>query len=192
MHDEECVPSDLMRQSTCASQNAETASRLVTFKGNTLPWLAGRYGGRAVLSALVYAIITTTSTNAILVAPIEIYVHKPAELSFASVRASLMRVVPLCLNSNPSLIPLSCMTPDMPVRLKGKVDAAANESPDDRDPDDVSFWSEQQAKRICSAIEQVFGVEYAPEVVVADANLSTLARRILLSKEILLDPDAGA
>ncbi|KAJ7203599.1 phospholipid methyltransferase-domain-containing protein [Mycena pura] len=183
VHDEEWdgdVPSDLMRQSAGASQDAETASGLVTFKGNTLPWLAGRYeiryhhDGKYNVTALV--------------APIEIYVDKPTELSFASVRANLMRVVPLCLDSDPSLIPLSCMTPDMPAtpRLKGKVDdAAADESPDDRDPDDFSFWSEQQAKRICSAIEQVFGVEYAPEVVVADANLSALARRILLSKEIL-------
>jgi phosphatidylethanolamine N-methyltransferase len=53
------------------------------------------------------------------------------------------------------------------------------------DPDDFTFWEEEQAKRICLAIEQVFGVEYAPEVVVADANLTALANRILLSKEIL-------
>ncbi|KAG6862958.1 phosphatidylethanolamine N-methyltransferase, partial [Blastosporella zonata] len=55
----------------------------------------------------------------------------------------------------------------------------------DRDPDDFSFWSEKQAKRICAAIQQAFDVEYVPEVVVADANLSALANRILLSKEIL-------
>jgi phosphatidylethanolamine N-methyltransferase len=56
---------------------------------------------------------------------------------------------------------------------------------DDGDPDDFTFWEEEQAKRISLAIEQVFGVEYAPEVVVADANLTALANRILLSKEIL-------
>jgi phosphatidylethanolamine N-methyltransferase len=56
---------------------------------------------------------------------------------------------------------------------------------DDGDPDDFTFWEEQQAKRICFAIEQIFGVEYAPEVIVADANLTALANRILLSKEIL-------
>lgn len=52
------------------------------------------------------------------------------------------------------------------------------------DPDDFSFWSELQAKRICSAIHQAFDVEYAPEVVLADANLSALANRILLSKQL--------
>jgi len=61
------------------------------------------------------------------------------------------------------------------------------DSSEDRDPDDFSFWSERQAKRICTAIKQTFDVEYAPEVVVADANLTALANRILVSKEILSD-----
>jgi phosphatidylethanolamine N-methyltransferase len=56
---------------------------------------------------------------------------------------------------------------------------------EDRDPDDFTFWSERQAKRICAAIKQVFDVDYAPEVVVADANLTALANRILASKELL-------
>jgi len=56
---------------------------------------------------------------------------------------------------------------------------------EDRDPDDFSFWSERQAERICAAIKQIFDVDYVPEVVVADANLTTLTNRILLSKEIL-------
>jgi phosphatidylethanolamine N-methyltransferase len=87
-----------------------------------------------------------------------------------------MHIVTLCLDSDPSLIPLSCKTPEM------EEDASLS---DGRDPDDFRFWSERQAKRICSAIEQAFDVEYAPEVIVADANLSALANRILLSKEIL-------
>jgi phosphatidylethanolamine N-methyltransferase len=135
-----------------------------------------------------------------LVAPIEIYgssltflwrsdlltcvvVEKPTELTFQAIRENLMRVVPLCLDSDPSLIPLSCKMPVTP-RPDG-VSQQDDDSPDDRDPDDFTFWSERQARRICSAIKQTFDVEYAPEVVVADANLSSLARRILLSKEIL-------
>lgn len=107
-------------------------------------------------------------------------VEKPSELDFSSVRQSLMHIVPLCLDSDPSLIPLSCKAPSTPTP-----DAPATEEPELRDPDDFSFWSERQAKRICSAIKQAFDVEYAPEVVVADANLSALAHRILVSKEIL-------
>jgi phosphatidylethanolamine N-methyltransferase len=105
-------------------------------------------------------------------------VDKPPAVDFDSIRHSLMRIVPLCLDSDPSLIPLSCWTPEMQESL---------DSGEDRDPDDFSFWSERQAKRICTAIKQTFDVEYAPEVVVADANLSALANRILVSKEILSD-----
>jgi phosphatidylethanolamine N-methyltransferase len=98
-------------------------------------------------------------------------------LDFSSVRKTLMHIVTLCLDSDPSLIPLSCKTPEM------EEDFTLSE--DGRDPDDFMFCSERQAKRICSAIEQAFDVEYAPEVIVADANLTALANRILLSKEIL-------
>ena len=100
--------------------------------------------------------------------------EKPRTLDFASVRESLMHIVPLCLDSDPSLIPQSCKAhgPDA--------------SPEDgRDPDDFRFWSERQAKRISLAIEQAFDVELTPEVIVADANVGALANRILVSKELL-------
>ena len=134
-------------------------------------------------------------------------VEKPSELTFETVRESLMRVVPLCLDSDPSLIPLTCKraasgsfsTTLQPSQASESSDSEtkansglgadngleADVDPDERDPDDFSFWSEKQAERICGAIKQAFGVEYAPEVVVADANLTTLANRILLSKEML-------
>ena len=87
-----------------------------------------------------------------------------------------MHVVPLCLEFDPSLMPISCK----PSPTEG--DDADTE---DRDPDDFAFWTERQAMRICVAIKQIFDVDYAPEVVVADANLTALANRILVSKEIL-------
>ena len=97
-----------------------------------------------------------------------------------------MMIVPLCLDSDPSLVPLSCKVPSQdnagpPLAS----DASADETDDENRNDDFSFWSEQQAKRISTAIKQIFDVEYAPEVIVADANLMTLAKRILVSKEIL-------
>lgn len=60
-----------------------------------------------------------------------------------------------------------------------------DETDDENRNDDFSFWSEQQAKRISTSIKQIFDVEYAPEVIVADANLMALAKRILVSKEML-------
>ncbi|KAF9559021.1 phosphatidylethanolamine N-methyltransferase [Agrocybe pediades] len=136
----------------------------ITFKGNTLPWLVGRYEVRYHHDGK-YNVMSMDG-------PIEIYVDKPADVNFTTVRESLKRIVPLCLDNDPNLIPLSCKAPK-------------ESSTDDRDPDDFSFWSERQAKRICAAIKQIFDVEYAPEVIVADANLTTLANRILVSKEIL-------
>ena len=102
-------------------------------------------------------------------------------LDFISVRECLARIVPLCLDSDPYLMPLSCGG----TQELGDTDSAVT-----RDADDFSFWSERQAKRICSAIEQAFGVEYAPEVVMGDANLTALANRILVSKQMLVVLDS--
>lgn len=84
-----------------------------------------------------------------------------------------MRVVPLCLDSDPSLVPL--------VSQPG-VDFS--EIYDNHDPEDFSFWSENQAKRISNAIKQGLDVDYSPELVVADANIGVLANRIIASKDI--------
>ena len=102
-----------------------------------------------------------------------------------------MRIVPLCLDSDPSLVPLSCKVEKTPSQdnaglpLPSASDIAPDEADDEYRNDDFSFWSERQAKRISTAIKQIFDVEYAPEVIVADANLMALAKRILVSKEIL-------
>jgi len=122
-------------------------------------------------------------------------VDQPDYLDISSIRQSLMRVVPLCLDSDPSLIPLSCKATTFSAKAAQLslptvgTDLPPNNPDDlnteDKDPDDFSFWSERQAKRICMVIKQMFDVEYAPEVIVADANLTALANRILLSREIL-------
>lgn len=106
-----------------------------------------------------------------------------------------MHIVPLCLDSDPSLIPLSCKPVSTPRSEfqgnAGETDIHPSQNQqqereqDERDPDDFRFWSERQAKRISTAINQAFGVELKPEVILADANLSTLANRILISKELL-------
>lgn len=90
-------------------------------------------------------------------------------------RACLLRIVSLCLDGDASLVPLAAQE-DQPV---------TNEEENTRDPDDFRFWSERQARRIAGTVREAFGVEYAPEVVMADANVSALANRILVSKELL-------
>ncbi|KAG6890127.1 hypothetical protein C0995_011420 [Termitomyces sp. Mi166 len=184
-----------------SSKTPKETSGTVTFKGDTLPWLVGTYEVRYHHNEK-YNVMSMDG-------PLEIFVDKPTELNFESVRETLMHVVPLCLDSDPSLIPPSCkaLQTSGPVHAVPRNLAGTTSTDDlnggsgggaedptggstidddpDKNPDDFSFWSEKQAKRICGAIQQLFDVEYVPEVVVADANLSALANRILLSKEIL-------
>ncbi|PPQ99600.1 hypothetical protein CVT24_005176 [Panaeolus cyanescens] len=209
VHDEEWdgdVPVGLTRMPPLDAEKGT-----VTFKGNTLPWLAGRYEVRYHHDGK-YNVMSMDG-------PIEIYVDRPTEINFPSIRKTLMKIVPLCLDSDPSLIPASCKpvsrtlagpssTPEHPSDdnhvdhddddLSAITDADCTPTIVDsdsgqeiRDPDDFNFWNERQAKRICAAVMQVFGVEVSPEVVVADANLSALARRILASKELLGNGSLG-
>jgi len=145
----------------------DSDSGQIVFAGENLPWKVGKYEIRYHHDGK-YNVMA-------LEGPIEVYVDKPETMDFAAIRMCLKRIVPLCLDSDPSLIPLSCLT----------TDEWADEDDRGRDPDDFRFWSERQAKKISMAVEQSFGVEYATEVVVADANLTALANRILVSKEIL-------
>lgn len=95
--------------------------------------------------------------------------------------------MPLCLDSDPSLIPASCKADLYPSEEEGssREPLDPEQESEDRDPDDFTFWSERQAKRISAAIKQIFDVDYAPEVIVADANLTTLTNRILAYTELL-------
>ena len=95
--------------------------------------------------------------------------------------------MPLCLDSDPSLIPASCKTDLLPSegQSPSREPLDPEQDSEDRDPDDFTFWSERQAKRISAAIKQIFDVDYAPEVIVADANLTTLSNRILAYTELL-------
>ncbi|KAJ3537122.1 hypothetical protein NM688_g6733 [Phlebia brevispora] len=139
------------------------------FQAGKLPWRTGRYEIRYHHDGK-YNVMS-------LAGPIEIFVDKPSTMDFPSVRSSLARIVTLCLDSDPSLVPLSC-----------KPASEGNETETlGRDPDDFRFWSERQAKRISVAIQQAFGVELTPEVVIADANLSGLANRILISRDLFSD-----
>ncbi|KAG8991267.1 phosphatidylethanolamine N-methyltransferase [Tulasnella sp. JGI-2019a] len=154
----------------------------VRFGGSRLPWQTGKYeiryhhdGKYNVMSSL---------------GPLEIYVEKPASLEFDSVRSTLMKMVVLCLDSDPSLIPTSA-APGSANSSTERSHSASSDSSDTssssdlRDGDDFRFWSERQAKRIAVAIEEAFDVEYAPEVIIGDANVSSLANRILASRQIL-------
>ncbi|KAG9308709.1 phospholipid methyltransferase-domain-containing protein [Chiua virens] len=169
VHNEEWDGDVPLDNTSATSRGPDAQTGTVFFQGPTLPWTIGRYevryhhdGKHNVLG---------------IDGPLEIYVNKPTSLDFMSIRTCLADMIPLCLDNDPALIPLSCGG-----TRHSNVDAD-DEPPN---PDDFSFWSERQAKRICTAVEQAFNVEYVPEVVVADANLTRLANRILVSKQLLV------
>ncbi|KAH7924203.1 hypothetical protein BV22DRAFT_1196127 [Leucogyrophana mollusca] len=171
VHDEEWDGDVPLGTSRLASRGKEPDTGSILFEGSTLPWSVGRYEIRYHHDGK-YNVLGLDG-------PFEVYVNRPAVLDFTSVRNCLTHIVPLCLDSDPSLIPLSC----------GGIEESRSDAEsvgETRDPDDFSFWYERQAKRICSAIKEAFDVEYAPEVIMADANLTTLANRILVSKELLV------
>lgn len=135
----------------------------VVLKGEKLPWVAGLYEIRYHHDGK-YNVLSTVD--------IEVFADEIPTFTLEAVRNTLKRLVVYALDEDPSLIPISCQTQP----TEGTTDG--------RDPDDFNFWSEKQAKLLAKGIEQVFGVEYSPEVIVADANISALANRILVSKEI--------
>ncbi|ELU40221.1 phosphatidylethanolamine N-methyltransferase [Rhizoctonia solani AG-1 IA] len=135
----------------------------VTFQKDQLPWQVGKYELRYHHDGK-YNVMSIAG-------PIEIYV-----------RQTLLCIVTLCLDSDPSLVPLSAGI------------SPASQDPASRitqpsglrsDPDDFRFWSERQAKRITSAVHAAFGVEYSPEVIVADANVTALSNRVVNSLKLL-------
>ncbi|KIJ61193.1 hypothetical protein HYDPIDRAFT_183320 [Hydnomerulius pinastri MD-312] len=174
VHDEEWDGDVPLGTPRLPSRGLEPETGSVLFEGSTLPWTVGRYEVRYHHDGK-YNVLGLDG-------PFEVYVSKPSALDFGSIRECLVNIVPLCLDNDSSLIPLSC----------GGVHESSPDSDGNniidltRDPDDFSFWSERQAKRICTAIKQAFDVEYAPDVIMADANLTALANRILVSKQLLV------
>ncbi|EUC54442.1 phosphatidylethanolamine N-methyltransferase [Rhizoctonia solani AG-3 Rhs1AP] len=146
------------------------------FQKDQLPWQVGKYELRYHHDGK-YNVMSIAG-------PIEIYVNKPDTNDFDSVRHTLLRIVTLCLDSDPSLVPLSAGIDPVP----------SNQDPGSKkaqptglrsDPDDFRFWSERQAKRITTAVHAAFGVEYSPEVIVADANVTALSNRVINSLKLL-------
>lgn len=166
----------------------------VVFKGDRLPWMVGLYEMRYhhdekynVLALEGPIEIAGAFMSSLLRFVCQLYINvpvdRPEKVDFESVRATLAHVVPLCLDGDPSLIPGStaCARDGNGVG----VDSASEGG----DPDDFRFWSERQAVRIARVVRAIFGVEYAPDVVVADANLTALAKRIVASRKLMQGGD---
>ena len=141
-------------------------------------------------------------------------VDRPADpTSLKEVHSCLLNIVALSLDSDPALLPRSAKTirptpgsptlpidPDLtPSALEPNEnfppdisdplpDSPVPSSPvedDGRNPDDFTIMDEKQAKRIVSLCEAAFGVEITVDVVVADANVGALARRIVGARSLM-------
>ncbi|KAF8467027.1 phosphatidylethanolamine N-methyltransferase [Russula ochroleuca] len=177
VHDEEWDGDVPIGEESQASDPADTDASdeecgTAVFKGDSLPWTVGRYEMRYHHDGK-YNVLA-------LEGPIEIYVDRPEKVDFDSVRAALAHVVPLCLDGDPSLIPSS---------TKHTNETVEDSEDNSGDPDDFRFWSARQAWRIARAVREMFGVEYAPDIVVADANLTALAERIVASQTLMQSGD---
>lgn len=140
--------------------------------------------------------------------------NQPTETSFKAVHDTLLNIVSLSLDSDKALLPRSAKklpalaqpdadgiddgsdssTPtsrqrhhDAP-QVPGLDDLELHDA-DDRDPDDFTIMDEVQARRIVSLCQMAFGVEMTPDVVVADANVGLLTKRILGARS-LTEPKA--
>jgi hypothetical protein len=63
---------------------------------------------------------------------------------------------------------------------------------DDRDADDFIIMNEHQAKRIASLCQHAFDVDLSTDVIISDANVSLLAKRIVGSRSLITGYSGGS
>lgn len=145
---------------------------LVVFAGNKLPWRAGgtfelRYhhaGGYAVTAiSRPFEIRIARFDETALAIPPSLPVSEADARLRAAVASALLPIVQNCFDRQPGLAP---RTADAPF---GAPAASAG----------------VYAKRIVTAVQALFGIEFAPAVVLADGNVSKLAWRIVTAKRVL-------
>ncbi|KAG8837501.1 phosphatidylethanolamine N-methyltransferase [Serendipita sp. 400] len=210
VHDEEW-DGDVPRPLTDHSEGEEAECGEIVFKNSTLPWQTGDYelryhhDGKYNVVALVGTIqIYLDRPDALDFKSIRQWLLKIVMLALDSdpslipkssletiSHAAIQQRLPALLSRefNGSTTSLATATPSSmsthsPGTSVGSSSGTPNLSHDIHD-DDFRFWSERQAKRISWAISQVLNIDFAPEVIVADANVTALTRRILASKELL-------
>ncbi|KAK4685779.1 phosphatidylethanolamine N-methyltransferase, partial [Tremellales sp. Uapishka_1] len=151
----------------------------VVFKGDQLPWSPGQYelryhhdGKHNVLSRI---------------APFDIFVAKPANPdNYQSIHETLLNIVCLSLDSDPVHIPKIARPVESRAKEPNVVEDNAIDDEEAIDPDDFTLMDEKQAKRIVAMAEIAFGVDLSTDVVIADANVATLARRVVGARSLVM------
>lgn len=160
--------------SSSSSSSSDLVKGITTFRQTKLPWVCGTYELRYHHDAKHNVLARST--------PLEIYVDQPSNpVTLDNVYPLLGRLVTNALDSQYTHAPRS---------QTGRPEATDVPSgrATDSDPDDFTLWDLSQAKRIAGAIKQAFGIEYTPQVIVAEANVRRLASDIVEARR-LLEPD---
>jgi len=131
-------------------------------------------------------------------------VNKPVDGSYGATRSTVLNIVCLSLDSDATLEPRSAKylphynaegnyqeaDDGSPPSSAHRRDFASikeiseSESEIDEEDDDFIIMSEKQAKRIVNLIKAAFEVDISMAVVVAEANVGALARRILGARSL--------
>ena len=112
--------------------------------------------------------------------------NQPEDLdSEPVVRHSLLGIVRVSLDSNPTLLPRSAV-PDNRDDTPSAARLPDLPETSDSEVDDFTIMSEKQAKRISSLVKLTFGVDISVDVVIADANVGALARRITGARSLIM------
>lgn len=104
---------------------------------------------------------------------------QPKDLtSFDETFTLLARIVHYALDSSYAYLPRS-----QTGRPESKDVPVGRDS--DSDPDDFTIWDVSQAQHIAKAIYYSFDIEFASEVVVAEANVRKLASDVIEARQVL-------
>ncbi|WFD34380.1 phosphatidylethanolamine N-methyltransferase [Malassezia cuniculi] len=131
-------------------------SGISVFSGKRLYWAAGKYELRYHHDGS-HDVLARSE-------PFEIYVDVEGDVTYDKAYQALSRITSFA--------------------LADEVPADA-EAPASADRDDLALWSHDQVRHITDAIRSTFGVDFAPDIVLADANVAALARHVVQARELL-------
>ncbi|KAJ9097943.1 hypothetical protein QFC20_006071 [Naganishia adeliensis] len=164
----------------------------VVFEMERLPWKAGQYEIRYHHDGK-HNVMTK-------IAPVEIYIPRmPDSADLPTTRQEVTKIVSFAVDLDPKLVPRSARkfvqelvkNPFANVE-ELEVDDDAEESfefdvDEDGEPDasdDFAIMDEDQAKRIAAMLEMAFDIELATAVILANTNVSVIARRIIGARSL--------
>lgn len=134
----------------------ECVEGITVFAGERLPWETGMYELRYHHDG-THDVLARSE-------PFELYVDQPADpSSFSQTYATVTKLAQMALGAG----------------------RGADAEYRSEDPDDLVIWNLGEVQKLCAGIRCAFQVDFSPQVVMADANVSSLARHIVEARRLL-------